>query len=95
MFDIGFWELVIIALVALVVVGPERLPELAHNAGRMLRKLRAFIQNAKREVEKELKLDQLNDLDESIHKVENLMNEAPDKFIQEQMLNQNEQAKDK
>ena len=95
MFDIGFWELVIIALVALVIVGPERLPELAQNAGRIIRKLRAFIQSAKREVEKELKLDQLNDLDESIHKVENLMKEAPDKFIQEQMLKENDRESDK
>lgn len=87
MFDIGFWELVIIALVALLVVGPERLPELAQNAGRIIRKLRSFIQGAKREVEKELKLDQLNDLDESIHKVEDLMNDAPDRFLREQMEN--------
>ena len=88
MFDIGFWELVIIALVALVIVGPERLPELAQNTGRIIRKLRAFIQNAKREVEKELKLDELNDLDESIHKVENLMKDAPDRFIHKQENNE-------
>jgi sec-independent protein translocase protein TatB len=91
MFDIGFWELVIIALVALVIVGPERLPKLAHDGGRLLRKFRHFVQNAKREVEKELKLDQLNDLDESIHKVENLMKDAPDKFLQEQANSDREQ----
>jgi Tat protein translocase TatB subunit len=85
MFDIGFWELVIIALVALIIIGPEHLPKFAQDAGRLLRKLRHFIQNAKREVEKELKLDQLNDLDESIHHVENLMKEAPDRFIQEEI----------
>jgi sec-independent protein translocase protein TatB len=91
MFDIGFWELVIIALVGLVIIGPERLPEFAQSAGRLIRKVRAFIQNAKREVEKELKLDQLNNLDESIHHVENLMNEAPDKFLREQTNSDNEQ----
>lgn len=95
MFDIGFWELVIIALVTLLVVGPERLPDLAHSAGRFIRKIRAFIQNAKREVEKELNLDQLNNLDESIHKVESLMNEAPDKFIQESAQAQNKPDPDK
>lgn len=91
MFDIGFWELVIIALVALVIVGPERLPKLAHDAGRLLRKIRSFIQNAKREVEKELELDQLNDLNESIHHVEGLMKEAPDRFIQQEINNNNKQ----
>ena len=92
MFDIGFWELVIMALVALVIVGPERLPELARNAARTIRKIKAFIQGVKREVEKELELDKLNDLDESIHKVEKLMHDAPDKFIQEHLSDQNEQA---
>lgn len=85
MFDIGFWELVIIALVALVVIGPERLPEFAREAGRWVRKIRAFIQNAKREVEKELKLDELNDLTESIDHVDGLMKQAPDRLLQEQM----------
>lgn len=89
MFDIGFWELVIIALVALVIIGPERLPEFARDAGRIFRKIRHFIQNAKREVEKELELDQLNDLNESIHHVEGLMQEAPDRFIQEQIHSNN------
>ncbi len=95
MFDIGFWELIIIALVALLIVGPERLPELAQNAARIFKKVRSFIQSAKREVEKELKLDQLNDLNESIHKVGDLMNEAPDKFIQKQMLGQSDKTQDK
>lgn len=90
MFDIGFWELVIIALVALVIVGPERLPKLAQDAGRLIRKARSFIQSAKREVEKELELDQLNDLNESIHHVEGLMQEAPDRFMQEQTNNKDE-----
>jgi sec-independent protein translocase protein TatB len=93
MFDIGFWELVIIALVALIIVGPERLPKLAHDAGRLIRKIRNFIQHAKREVEKELELDQLNDLNESIHHVEDLMHKAPDRFLQEQINNNNDQQK--
>jgi len=85
MFDIGFWELIIIALVALVIIGPERLPEFARDAGRWVRKIKGFIQSAKREVEKELKLDELNDLTESIDHVDGLMKQAPDKLLQEQM----------
>jgi len=90
MFDIGFWELVIIALVALIIIGPERLPQFAHDAGRFFRKIRNFIQNAKREVEKELELDKLNDLNESINHVEGLMQDAPDRFMQEQINTNNE-----
>ena len=85
MFDIGFWELVIMALIALVVIGPERLPAFARDAGRLVRKVRLFIQSAKREVEKELQLDQLNDLNESIHHVESLLKHAPDRIMQDEI----------
>ncbi len=87
MFDIGFWELVIIALVALVIIGPEKLPRFARDAGRFVRKIRIFIQGAKRELEKELELDQINDLNENINKVDSLLKQAPDRIVQDQMKN--------
>lgn len=95
MFDIGFWELVIIALVALVVIGPERLPKFAHDAGRWIRKIRLFIRSAKREVEKELKLDELNDLSESIDHVDGLMKQAPDRLLQDQIEANNKNSSTK
>lgn len=90
MFDIGFWELVIIALVALIIIGPEHLPKLARDAGRIVRKTRNFINGAKREIEKELKLDQINDLDESINHLDGLLKEAPDRIIQDEINSSNE-----
>ena len=36
MFDIGFWELLLIAIISLLVAGPEKLPELVRDAGRWL-----------------------------------------------------------
>ncbi|MBN1379228.1 MAG: twin-arginine translocase subunit TatB [Gammaproteobacteria bacterium] len=54
MFDIGFWELCLIALVALVVIGPERLPKVAYVAGKWFGKLQRFIRNARFELEREL-----------------------------------------
>ena len=47
MFDIGFWELMLIGLVALVVVGPERLPKLAYTAGKWLSKGRSMLNAVK------------------------------------------------
>jgi sec-independent protein translocase protein TatB len=85
MFDIGFWELAIIALVALIIIGPKRLPEFARDTGRVVGKIRNFIQSAKRELEKELELDQLNDLNESINHVDNLLKQAPDRIIKDQV----------
>ena len=54
MFDIGFWELGIIALLALLVVGPERLPRLARTTGLWLSRGRRTIQNIKDEIDREI-----------------------------------------
>ena len=59
MFDIGFSELVVIALVALVVLGPERLPKAARLAGLWVRRARAHWYTVKSELEQELAADEL------------------------------------
>ena len=55
MFDIGFWELGLIALVALLVVGPERLPKLARTAGLWLGRGRRLLSSVKADIDRELK----------------------------------------
>ncbi|WP_428604106.1 Sec-independent protein translocase protein TatB [Sedimenticola sp.] len=62
MFDIGFWELAIVGLVALLVVGPERLPKLAYTAGKWLGKGRKMIQQVKNEIDKEIKAEELKQI---------------------------------
>jgi sec-independent protein translocase protein TatB len=59
MFDIGFSELLIIAVVALVVLGPERLPKAARFAGLWVRKARAQWYSVKSEFEREMAADEL------------------------------------
>ncbi|SCZ60977.1 Sec-independent protein translocase protein TatB [Thiohalomonas denitrificans] len=59
MFDIGFWELALIGVVALLVVGPERLPALARTAGIWVGKARRFVSSVKADVEKEIRADEL------------------------------------
>lgn len=54
MFDIGFGELAVIALIAVVVFGPDKIPELARQAGQMLRTLRRLATNARDELREEL-----------------------------------------
>ncbi|WP_434664879.1 Sec-independent protein translocase protein TatB [Aeromonas sp. NJAU223] len=63
MFDIGFWELVVIAVVALVVLGPERLPGAIRTAAHWIKLIRSTANSVKSELEQELKLQELhNDL---------------------------------
>lgn len=59
MFDVGFSELLLIAVVALVVLGPERLPGAARTLGALLRRARQGWANVQAEVERELELEEL------------------------------------
>lgn len=59
MFDISFGELLLIAVVALVVLGPERLPGAARTAGALLRRVRHGWNNVRAEVERELEAEEL------------------------------------
>lgn len=63
MFDIGFWELLLIAVIALVVVGPERLPGLARTIGFWIGKARRMVASVREEIDQELnKAEQLETL---------------------------------
>ena len=59
MFDIGFWELCVIGVVALLILGPERLPVAARTAGLWIAKARKVLGNVKSEIDRELQLDDL------------------------------------
>ena len=54
MFDIGFWELLLVFVVALVILGPERLPQVAAKAGRWMANARAIVRNLRAQIEAEL-----------------------------------------
>jgi len=62
MFDIGFFELVLIAIVVLVIVGPERMPAFARTAGRALGKFKRALSDVKQEINNEIKADELKEI---------------------------------
>jgi len=59
MFDIGFTELLLIAIVALVVLGPERLPRVARTAGHLLGRFQRYATQVKSDISREMQLDDL------------------------------------
>lgn len=71
MFDIGLSELGVIGLVALIVLGPERLPKVARACGRWVGKLQRYINDVKADIHRETALAELKAVQEDIHKTAN------------------------
>lgn len=59
MFDIGFSEIVVIGVVALVVVGPERLPKVARTVGLLVGRMQRYVATVKADISQEIQLDEL------------------------------------
>ncbi len=66
MFDIGFTELMVIGLVALIVIGPERLPRLARTLGHLAGRLQRYVADVKADINREVELDELRKMKESV-----------------------------
>lgn len=59
MFDVGFWEFCLIAVIGLIVIGPDQLPEVARTLGKWYSKAKNFASSVKQEIQEELALDEL------------------------------------
>lgn len=74
MFDVGFSELMLVAVVALVVIGPERLPAVARTLGHLFGRLQRYVNDVKADISREIELDELkkfkNQFEETAQSVE-------------------------
>jgi sec-independent protein translocase protein TatB len=66
LFDIGFTEMMIIAVVALVVIGPERLPKVAKQVGEWVGKLRRYVDDVKGDFNRQVELEELRNLKKQV-----------------------------
>jgi sec-independent protein translocase protein TatB len=85
MFDIGFTELMVIALVALIVLGPERLPEVARTLGRWAGRAQRFMEKVRQDIDRELKseeLEKIKKLEEELNETRTLIENSSDKIKQ-------------
>lgn len=62
MFDIAFSEMLIIAVIALLVIGPEKLPKVAKTVGHLLGKAQRYVSDVKSEINREMEIDELRKL---------------------------------
>jgi len=80
MFDVGFWEVLMIGVVGLVVIGPERLPAVARTLGSWVGKMRSFVASTRADLEKEINSTELrqilDDKQGEINELRNILNET-------------------
>jgi sec-independent protein translocase protein TatB len=66
MFDIGFSELMVIGVVALIVIGPERLPRVARTLGHLAGRLQRYVADVKADINREIELEDLKKMRDSM-----------------------------
>ena len=66
MFDIGFSEIIVIAVVALIVIGPERLPKVARTLGHLFGRMQRYVNDVKADISREMQLEELRKLQSSM-----------------------------
>lgn len=66
MFDISFMELLVISLVALIVIGPERLPIVAKTLGNLYGRCRSFVYSVRTDIHNEIRMEELKEMQSSI-----------------------------
>src|ERR671928_2206700 len=68
MFDIGFSELLVIGVVALIVIGPQKLPRVARTVGHLLGRMQRYVADVKADINREIELDELRKMRDSMQK---------------------------
>lgn len=94
MFDIAFSEMLIIAVVALIVLGPEKLPKVARAAGHLLGRLQRYVNDVKSDINREMQLEELKKLQAQVEESARSMERSVTKELQsaEAALNQTAQS---
>jgi sec-independent protein translocase protein TatB len=78
MFDIGFSEMMVIAVLALIVIGPERLPRVARTLGHLAGRLQRYVADVKADINREVELEELRNMRDQMQKAASEMQSAVD-----------------
>lgn len=84
MFDISFMEILAISMVALIVIGPERLPAVARTLGHLYGRCRNFVYSIRTDIHNEMRMEELKKMQSSVHEtiqsVENSVQQGVDQL---------------
>jgi sec-independent protein translocase protein TatB len=83
MFDIGFSELLVIAVVALIVIGPERLPKVARTLGHLFGRMQRYVNDVKADISREMELEELRKLQANVQSAARSFEDSFSKEIKE------------
>jgi sec-independent protein translocase protein TatB len=81
MFDVGFSEIVVIAVVALIVIGPERLPKVARTLGHLFGRMQRYVNDVKSDISREMELDELRKLQASVQDAAHAIEQSVNKEV--------------
>ena len=83
MFDIGFSELLVIAVVALIVIGPQQLPKVARTLGHLFGRMQRYVNDVKADISREMELDELRKMQSSMEDTARSLQSAVSKEVSE------------
>ena len=83
MFDIGFSELLVIAVVALIVIGPERLPKVARTLGHLFGRMQRYVNDVKADISREMELEELRKLQSTVEDAARAIQGSVEKEVSE------------
>ena len=78
MFDIGFSELLVIGVVALIVIGPQKLPRVARTVGHLVGRMQRYVADVKADINREIELEELRKMRDSMQKAASEMQSSVD-----------------
>jgi len=83
MFDIGFSELLLIAIVALIVIGPQQLPRVARTLGHLFGRMQRYVNDVKADITREMELQELKKLQASMEDTARSMHDSVNRSVSE------------
>ena len=92
MFDIGFSELLVIGIVALIVIGPQKLPGVARTVGHLLGRLQRYVADVKADINREIELEELRKMRDSMQKAASEMQSSVDAELNKTATDLNQAA---
>jgi sec-independent protein translocase protein TatB len=81
MFDIGFSELLLIAIVALIVIGPQQLPRVARTVGHLFGRMQRYVNDVKADITREMELQELKKLQASMEDTARSMHDSVNRSV--------------